>query len=54
VIQKNPTAAEMGQVGGKAKVKKGMAMLTPKRRREIALAGVAARRRKREARAREC
>ena len=41
---KNPAAVELGRKGGQAKVPKGMSMLSPERRKEIAAKGVAARR----------
>lgn len=41
-------AAALGRKGGKAKVKKGFAMLPVERRREIQAAGVAARKAERE------
>jgi hypothetical protein len=46
MAKKPPTASEMGRKGGKAKVPKGFAMLTKKRRDEIAAAGVTARKSK--------
>jgi hypothetical protein len=33
---KNPAAVELGRLGGKAKVPKGLAMLSEERRKEIA------------------
>jgi hypothetical protein len=55
--KKNPAAVALGKLGGKiggkaTGVKKGLAMVTPERRLEIAMAGVAARNRNREAAAR--
>jgi hypothetical protein len=47
------TPAEMGRKGGQAKVSKGIGKLSKKRRREIAMLSVAARRRKADARTRE-
>jgi hypothetical protein len=52
MAKKNPAAVALGKIGGKARVKKGLAMVTPERRLEIAMAGVAARNRNREAAAR--
>ena len=43
------TASEIGRKGGAAKVRKGLAMLSPERRSEIAYKGVAAKRAKRAA-----
>ncbi len=40
--------SEAGKIGGKAKVKKGFAMLSAKQRQENAKKAVAARRKKRE------
>ena len=40
------TASEIGRKGGAAKVRKGLAMLSPERRAEIAAKGVAAKRAK--------
>jgi hypothetical protein len=54
--KKNPAAVALGElggkIGGKARVKKGLAMLTPERKTEIALAGVEGKKRKRKAEAR--
>jgi hypothetical protein len=54
--KKNPAAVALGElggkIGGKARVKKGLAMLTPERKTEIALAGVEGRKRARRAEAR--
>jgi hypothetical protein len=44
--KKNPAAVALGRLGGAAKVPKGTAKLSKEKRREIALAGVAARRKK--------
>ena len=43
------TASEIGRKGGSAKIRKGLAMLSPERRAEIAAKGVAAKRAKRAA-----
>jgi len=42
-IDMNPAAVALGRLGGKKKVPKGLAMLTPEERRERARAGAAAR-----------
>jgi hypothetical protein len=47
MAKKNPAAVALGKIGGKARVKKGLAMLTPERRLEIAMSGVEARKRNR-------
>lgn len=44
---KNPAAVALGRKGGAAKVRKGLATLSPERRAEIAAKGVAAKRAKR-------
>lgn len=44
------TAIERGRKGGKARVQKGISMLTPERRREIALKGVEKRKQLKEER----
>jgi hypothetical protein len=41
--RKNPAAVALGRRGGKAKVPKGLAKMTPERRAEIAAKGAAAR-----------
>jgi hypothetical protein len=40
---KNPAAVELGRLGGKKKVPKGLAMLSKARRKEIARKAAAAR-----------
>ena len=42
--RKNPAAVALGRKGGKVKVPKGFAMMTPEQRSEIARKAVAARR----------
>ncbi len=49
--KKNPAAVALGRLGGKANkgktgISKGLSMVDPERRREIALKGVAARAKK--------
>ena len=41
--RKNPAAVALGRLGGKAKVPKGLARMTKKRRAEIVRQGAAAR-----------
>ena len=43
MAKKNRAAVTLGRRGGKKKVPKGLSMLTPERRREIAQAGARAR-----------
>jgi hypothetical protein len=43
MAKKNAAAVALGRRGGKAKVPKGLAMLTQKQRRKIAKQGAAAR-----------
>jgi hypothetical protein len=43
MVQKDPAAVSMGRRGGKAKVPKGTAMLTPEERIERGRLGAAAR-----------
>lgn len=42
--RKNPAAVALGRKGGKAKVPKGLAMMSPERRAEIAAKGLETRR----------
>jgi hypothetical protein len=44
--KKNPAAVALGALGGAKKVPKGTAMMSEEKRREVALAGVEARRKK--------
>ena len=46
--EKNEAAVALGRLGGAKKVPKGLAMLTDKERRKIAMKGVRARARKRK------
>ena len=39
MAKKNPAAVALGRLGGKAKVKKGFAMLPPEERKRIAARG---------------
>ena len=49
--KKNEAAVALGRLGGKVKVPKGFATLTPERRRQVAADGLAARRAAAESRA---
>jgi hypothetical protein len=44
--RKNPAAVALGRLGGKAKVPKGLARLSPAKRKEISQRGVEARKKK--------
>lgn len=46
MAKKNPAAVALGRLGGAVKVPKGIAMMSEDKRREVALAGVEARRKK--------
>lgn len=49
MAKKNSAAVELGRLGGKKKVPKGISMMSDEKKREVAMKGVAARAAKKKA-----